>query len=54
MIINLINYKKKSDIYLIKFIESIQNESKCRIKFKDFRDAQENFYRKCGIKENHW
>jgi len=39
---------------LIKFIESFPDESSCRIKFKEFRDAQGVICRKCGSKDHYW
>jgi transposase-like protein len=39
---------------LIKFIESFPDESSCRVKFKEFRDAQGVVCRKCGSKEHYW
>jgi transposase-like protein len=39
---------------LIKFIESFPDEASCRLKFKEFRDAQGIVCRKCGCKDHYW
>lgn len=39
---------------LIKFIESFPDESSCRMKFKEYRDAQGVICRKCGNKDHYW
>lgn len=39
---------------LIKFIESFPDETSCRIKFKEFRDAQGVICRKCGSTDHYW
>lgn len=39
---------------LIKFIETFPDESSCRKKFKEFRDAQGVICRKCGHKDHYW
>ena len=39
---------------LIKFIELFLDENSCRIKFKEFRDAQGVVCRKCGNEGHYW
>lgn len=39
---------------LIKFIESFPDEASCRLKFKEFRDAQGIECRKCGCRDHYW
>jgi len=41
-------------VNLIKFIESLPDESSCRIKFKEFRDEQGVICRKCGGTDHYW
>lgn len=41
-------------INLIRFTESIPDETSCIIKFKKFRDAQGIICRKCGNTDHYW